>query len=415
MSSKYIPAKALTELMEKLSVATELTQITELTATAARQLAGADGATFVLRDGVNCYYVDEDAIGPLWRGRRFPMEDCISGWAMLNGLPAVIEDIYRDVRIPISAYRPTFVKSLCMVPIRPTCPIGAVGIYWANRYRPSDEEVKLIQLLANSAGIAIENLDLKSRVDTQLQESETLKTANAQLELSINTLAHDLRNPLSSILSFAQLLQDRLRDQMDEKSKQYLSSIMRTGIRSEHTINQLLALSKINRQNISHSSLDLTIAGYEIADQLSIQNSGRSIEITIDPKMRAQGDPFLIRAVIENLLSNAIKYTRNRPVAKIHFGQLPSKRGIVQFFVSDNGEGFEQSDVHKLFKPLSRLHETSAFEGLGFGLASVARIIEAHGGSVSAQGAKGSGATFCFSLPDCIQSEGVRLEQNINS
>ena len=85
---------------------------------AARELTGADGATFVLRDGDQCYYADENAIGPLWKGKRFPIDACISGWVMRNGRPAMIEDIYGDTRISVDAYRSTFVKSLAMVPIR---------------------------------------------------------------------------------------------------------------------------------------------------------------------------------------------------------------------------------------------------------------------------------------------------------
>src|SRR5262245_34448698 len=88
-----------------------LVQITQ----SARATIGADGATVVLRDGNDCYYADESAISPLWKGRRFPLSACISGWVMLNKMPAVIPDIYFDIRVPTDAYRLTFVKSLAMV------------------------------------------------------------------------------------------------------------------------------------------------------------------------------------------------------------------------------------------------------------------------------------------------------------
>ena len=98
------------------------TAVKEIVRKAARALTGADGATFVLRDNGHCYYADEDAIEPLWKGKRFPMGLCISGWVMLNCQPTTIEDIYSDPRIPADAYRPTFVKSLAMVPIRTRSP-----------------------------------------------------------------------------------------------------------------------------------------------------------------------------------------------------------------------------------------------------------------------------------------------------
>ena len=123
-------------VVQELSRTQDLEGVMQVVRTAARALTGADGATFVLRDGQKCHYADEDAISPLWKGQRFPMTSCISGWVMLNALPAVIEDIYNDMRIPAEAYRPTFVKSLVMVPIRQTDPIGAIGTYWVRNRLP---------------------------------------------------------------------------------------------------------------------------------------------------------------------------------------------------------------------------------------------------------------------------------------
>lgn len=127
----------LIEVVQELSLARSLDRIMEIVRTAARELTGADGATFVLREGDFCHYVDEDAIEPLWKGQRFPLSACISGWAMLEREPAVIEDIYVDPRVPSDAYRPTFVKSLVMVPIRSASPVGAIGTYWARNHLAS--------------------------------------------------------------------------------------------------------------------------------------------------------------------------------------------------------------------------------------------------------------------------------------
>src|SRR5262245_7519347 len=145
----------LVEVVQRLSLARDVATVQDIVRSAARRLTGADGATFVLLDGDRCYYADEDAIAPLWKGQRFPMSACISGWAMLHRQPAVIEDIYADDRIPHDAYRPTFVKSLVMVPIRTLDPIGAIGTYWATRHKPTAEEVGLLQALADSASIAM--------------------------------------------------------------------------------------------------------------------------------------------------------------------------------------------------------------------------------------------------------------------
>ena len=160
-------------VIQQLSLARSLPDIQEIVRTAARRLTGADGATFVLRDGDNCHYADEDAISPLWKGQRFPLQACISGWSMLHRRPAIIEDIYCDERIPHEAYRPTFVKSLAMVPIRRLAPLGAIGNYWATHHQPTEQEVELLQALADSTAVAMEN----ARVYQELEEArtETLK------------------------------------------------------------------------------------------------------------------------------------------------------------------------------------------------------------------------------------------------
>ena len=138
-------------VVQALSFARDINSIMAIVREAARSLTGADGATFVLRDGDKCYYAEENAISPLWKGQRFPMSACISGWVMLNARSTVIPDIYRDPRVPVDAYRPTFVKSLAMVPIRRDSPIGAIGNYWATHRQPTEEDVAILQSLADTA------------------------------------------------------------------------------------------------------------------------------------------------------------------------------------------------------------------------------------------------------------------------
>lgn len=182
--------------VQELSLARELPEVQRIVRTAARELTGCDGATFVLRDGDKCHYADEDAIEPLWKGSRFPMEICISGWAMLNKQPAVIPDIYVDDRIPHAAYRPTFVKSLVMVPIRQMAPVGAIGNYWANERQPSEEEIRLLQALADSTSVAMENVQVYAELEQRVRErTAALEKANADIQLiSVTDLMTGLRN-----------------------------------------------------------------------------------------------------------------------------------------------------------------------------------------------------------------------------
>lgn len=160
----------LVEVVQRLSFARDLATIMDIVRHAARRLTGADGATFVLRDNGKCYYAEEDAISPLWKGQRFPMSACISGWAMINRQSAVIEDIYADPRIPADAYRPTFVKSLAMVPIRTIDPVGAIGNYWAERHQPTTEEIKVLQALADVTAVAMENVSVYEELEQRVRQ-----------------------------------------------------------------------------------------------------------------------------------------------------------------------------------------------------------------------------------------------------
>lgn len=173
--------------VQELSMARSAQDVQTVVRRAARELTGADGATLVLRDDSRCYYVDEDAIAPLWKGQRFPLDQCISGWSMLNRQAAVIPDIYLDLRIPHDAYRPTFVRSLVMVPMREAEPIGAIGNYWADHHAASDEEVALLQALANSTAVAMENVEVYARLEARVAErtralTEVVRDLEAEVE-----------------------------------------------------------------------------------------------------------------------------------------------------------------------------------------------------------------------------------------
>jgi GAF domain-containing protein len=143
-----------------LERATSTDDVIDVVRQAARRLAGADGATFVLRDEDRCFYVDEDAVGPLWKGQRFPMESCISGWAMIHGETAVVPDIFVDDRIPLDAYRRTFVRSLAMAPIQlpGEDAVGAIGIYWSFPHEVTADERAVLEQLAAATATALTQL-----------------------------------------------------------------------------------------------------------------------------------------------------------------------------------------------------------------------------------------------------------------
>ena len=165
----------LIETLTRLTAARHAVDVQEVVKRAARNLVRADGAAFVLRDGDMCHYVDEDAIGPLWKGRRFPLETCVSGWAMTHRESVSIPDVFADPRVPVDAYRPTFVRSLHMTPIGREEPVGAIGVYWATSYTPTAAQQTLLQALADSTVVALE-----TAARWQQQEDE-LASLRAQL------------------------------------------------------------------------------------------------------------------------------------------------------------------------------------------------------------------------------------------
>ena len=147
--------KLLEAAREQLALAADRDAIIAIVRSCARSVLSADGVTFVLREYSNCYYVEEDAIAPLWKGKRFPMTSCISGWAMLNRKTAVIPDIFADARIPHDVYRKTFVKSLVMAPVGMDTPMAAIGAYWQDKPVISEREVAAVETLAGLVGEAL--------------------------------------------------------------------------------------------------------------------------------------------------------------------------------------------------------------------------------------------------------------------
>jgi GAF domain-containing protein len=144
--------------LERLNAAQSIDQIEAILRDSARTLIGAHGVALILRDGDFCHYVDEDAIGPLWKGQRFPMAACISGWSMLKRQTVCIADITLDRRIPHNLYEKTFVQSLVMTPIGTNPPVGALGAYWGHVYTAQPHEVATIEALATGIGAAIERV-----------------------------------------------------------------------------------------------------------------------------------------------------------------------------------------------------------------------------------------------------------------
>jgi signal transduction histidine kinase len=383
---------------QELSQARSLDVIMEITRNTARALTGADGATFVLKDKDMCFYADENAISPLWKGQRFPMTSCISGWAMLNKTYAAIEDIYADERIPADAYRPTFVKSLAMVPIRAVDPIGAIGNYWATQHKPTEEEILLLQSLADLTSVSIENhyvyAELEDRVKLRTQQLEEL---NKELDAFAYSISHDLRAPLRAMNGFAGILRTDYFHQLDEEGKDAIDHITYNAEKMTALVDNLLAFSRLGRKEISASDINMNELTEGVIREFE-KTVNHNAKVTLHELGSVNADYALLHQVVLNLFSNAVKYSSKKPQPEITI-RAEEQAGEYVFSISDNGAGFNMKYKDKLFGTFQRLHSDSEFEGSGVGLSLVKRIIARHDGKTWAEGKVDEGATFYFSLP----------------
>lgn len=398
--TSILKTKLLVGTVQKLSLARNIEEVMQIVKTVARELTGADGATFVLRDGDLCYYADEDAISPLWKGSRFPMETCISGWTMLNKKAAVIKDIYLDDRIPIDAYRPTFVKSLVMVPIRKIKPIGAIGNYWAKIHEPTPEEVELLQSLADITSVSIENIEIRNTLEDKLDErSKMLKTLEAQqkqMEEFTNVVAHNLRAPLSNLMLLNDMISESgdINDKLSflEKQKPALDFLYQT---FEELVDAIHVKTDFTKKR-DHIDLEECWLKTMSLLQGEIIKTKAKIQWDFSKEKTAYFPKEYLDSILFNLLSNAIKFRHPERIPEISIKSY-KKEGWSYIKIEDNGLGI---DLKKYGDKVFGLHKTfhNHPNSKGFGLFITKTQIEAMDGEISLDSTPNKGSTFTIKL-----------------
>ena len=284
-------------------------------------------------------------------------------------------------------------------------PLGVLAIMDSRPMAASDERTALMSIFAARAAAELErqraeaairqlNADLEERVKRRTAE---LTEANRELESFAYSISHDLRAPLRGIDGFSRLLQEEYGDRLDVQGSEYLVRVRRATQRLGTLIDDLLELSRVSRREMRRVRVDLSTLVAEIADDLRRAEPERVVDVHIEPHCATEGDPQLLRVLLENLVGNAWKYSRDNRVARIEFGS-ETTAGEIRYFVRDNGVGFDMAYVDKLFGPFQRLHNPAEFEGSGIGLASAARVVRRHGGLIWAESRVGEGAVFRFTL-----------------
>lgn len=241
-------------------------------------------------------------------------------------------------------------------------------------------------------------VELNASLERKVQErTSELQTALKELETFSYSISHDLRSPLRAIDGFSLALIEDAGTRLAPELRNYLDRIRSASTHMAHLIDDLLELSRSSRVEIRKSEVDLGAIAHEILEGLHNQNPERSLFAKVDPGIRVQGDPVLVRSILDNLLGNSWKYSSTREEAVIEVtSEIVDGRRWVQ--VKDNGIGFDMEHAGKLFGTFQRLHQGSRFEGTGIGLATVRKLVERHGGAITGSGIPDNGAVFRFTL-----------------
>jgi signal transduction histidine kinase len=388
LHSSQIEADAalLLDIARELSGARSQGEVAATIRRSARGLVGADGVTFVLREGDLVHYAEEDAISPLWVGRRFPAASCISGWAMTNRRTVLIEDVYADDRIPHDVYRPTFVKSLAMVPVRVDDPVAAIGAYWGTRHMPSGREVQLLESLAGLAAVALANASLYAELRSALRLRDEL----------LDVASHELRTPLTAIRLQTEVIARALGDGAGGPVATATERITRNAQRLNALIERLLDVSRMQsaRGVLARARVDLGDLAHRVAERLTVGSDGG---VTVDCHGSVVGhwDPMRVEQILESLISNAIKFGAGRPV-RIVLEDAGSEARVV---VHDQGIGIPADALCRIFERFERAVPDPSYTGFGLGLWIAREAAVAHRGRITVESEPGAGSRFTVLLP----------------
>lgn len=367
------------------------------------------GAWGLLRDDHMVFreYYRADKIIPI--DFRFAAGEGVPGHVMSTRKPYITNDAQNDPHVIDEVCTQLDFKQLINAPIldRNGKLIGCFEVHNKTGSEGfASRDVEWLQSLAADAAVALENSRLIEQIRAQhnvleqriAERTAELAEANADLEAFSYTVSHDLQAPLRGILGFSEtLLQDHAA-QLNDRGMDYLQRVQRAAVRMTDMIQALLRFSRTVHAPLMATRVNLSQLVEEILDELRDQDPDRNMDIQIEGNLEVQGDRHLLRVALVNLLHNAWKFTSQMDPARIEFG-LAAREDASEYYVRDNGVGFDTQHAQRLFQPFQRMHSDEEFVGTGIGLATVRRILQRHGGNIRVESEPGRGTTFYFTLP----------------
>lgn len=247
------------------------------------------------------------------------------------------------------------------------------------------------EILRLNAELNLLNEDLRHKL-------AELQTTNDELESFSYSVSHDLRSPLRAVAGFAGIVSNEYGAELPAPVLDYLRKIRASAEKMGQLIDALLMLSRVHRAEMLRQEIDMSALASSVWEDLATDDTGAGVDFSLSDLPPAEGDPRLIRQLLQNLIGNAVKYSRDSTPSRVEVTAHRLETENV-YQVRDNGVGFDRRYVGKLFRVFQRLHRPEQFEGTGIGLALCARIVSRHGGRIWANGTLGEGATFSFALP----------------